>query len=102
LENQASPEQPLEYRIGFKKNPVRSGSGLSRGSNKKYAQLHSRAWNDRFNVTYSKDNEKYHTFYKEYFDKPIRVKSEHITFHPKPQDPDIISKVKYAPYTTSH
>jgi hypothetical protein len=92
----------LEYRIRFKKNPVRAGSGLSRGSSKKYATLHTRAWNDRFNVTYSKDNDRYHTFYKEYFDKPIRVKTEHVTFTMKPQDPEVINKIKYAPISTSH
>jgi hypothetical protein len=61
---------------------------------KKRLELHSRAWNDRFSVTYSKDNEKYHTFYKEFFDKGIRQKPEHITFFPKPQDPEVISKIK--------
>lgn len=51
---------------------------------RKRFQLHSRAWNDRFSVTYSKDNEKYHTYYKEFFDKPVKIKTEQITFFPKP------------------
>ena len=77
---------------------IRAGSGFSRGTNKRYQNLHSRAWNDRFNVTYSKDNEKYHTFYKEFFDNPIRIKSEFITFVQKPQDPEVINKIKYGTF----
>ena len=57
---------------------------------KKKLELHSRAWNDRLSVTYSKDNDKYHTFYKEFFDKPVKKKPEHITFFPRPQDPETI------------
>lgn len=67
-----------EYRFRIKKN----GSKVYK-PRKRY-QLHSRAWNDRFSVTYSKDNEKYHTYYKEFFDKPIKIKTEQITFVPKP------------------
>lgn len=75
-----------DYRIRIKKNKVQgsSGEGSSYYKPKKYNQLHSRAWNDRFSVTYSKDNDKYHTFYKEFFDKTIKIKPEHITFFPKP------------------
>lgn len=57
-------------------------------------QPHSRAWNDRFSVTYSKDNEKYHTFYKEFFGKQVKQKPEQVTFVPKPQDPETIEKLK--------
>ena len=35
-----------------------------------------RIWNERFQVTHSKDNESFHPFYKEYFDKPFRVKPD--------------------------
>jgi hypothetical protein len=72
---------PTDYRIRIKK-PL------------KQKKIHSRAWNDRFNVTYSKDNEKYHTYFKEFFDKPIKQKPEQITFFPRPQDPEIIKKFK--------
>jgi len=56
-----------EYKFRIKKNSLKSSL-----KPKKRSDLHSRAWNDRFSVTYSKDNDKYHTFYKEFFDKGIR------------------------------
>ena len=40
----------------------------------------------------SKDNDRYHTFYKEFFGKDVRNKAEQITFNPRPQDPVIIKK----------
>jgi hypothetical protein len=80
----------LDYRIRFKR-----GSSAKKNGPKKFSQLHNRAWNDRFSVTYSKDNDKYHTFYKEFFGKPIKVKTEHITFFPKPQDPEVQLKLQY-------
>lgn len=38
-------------------------------SPKKSARKYQQPWDNRFNVTFSKDNEKMHSFYKEYFDK---------------------------------
>lgn len=79
-----------EYKFRVKKGSSMAGTLKP----KRRIELHSRAWNDRFSVTHSKDNDKYHTFYKEFFDKNIKQKPEHITFIPKPQDPEVISKIK--------
>jgi hypothetical protein len=80
----------MDYRIRFKR-----GFSAKKNGPKRFNQLHNRAWNDRFSVTYSKDNDKYHTYYKEFFDKPVKVKTEHITFFPKPQDPEVQLKLQY-------
>lgn len=84
-----------DYKIRIKKNKVPMSQTGTYFRPKKQNQLHSRAWNDRFSVTYSKDNDKYHTFYKEFFDKNIKQKPEHITFFPKPQDPTVIKRNVY-------
>jgi hypothetical protein len=63
-----------EYKFRIKKNSLKGSAGTLKP--KKRNELHSRAWNDRFSVTYSKDNDKYHTFYKEFFDKDIKQKPE--------------------------
>lgn len=78
----------VDYKIRLKKPKV------YKQQKRRFQNIHSRAWNDRFSVTCSKDNEKYHCFYKEFFDKPVKRKIEHVTFIPKPQDPDVIKTLK--------
>lgn len=45
-------------------------------------------WNDRFQVTDSKDNQNFHPFYKQFFDKPIKKNPEQISldFITRPKD----------------
>ena len=41
--------------------------------------MRNRGWNDRFNITFSKDNSRLHEFYRQYFTKPPNVRQAPIT-----------------------
>ncbi len=55
-----------------------------------------RLWNERFQITESKDNTNFHSFYKEFFDKPVKRKDEHLSLSVmmKPKDPKKQQKEK--------
>lgn len=41
----------------------------------------NREWNPNFHVTYSKDNQAHHPYFKEYFDKPPGKKDERLAIN---------------------
>ena len=42
------------------------------------------------------NNQRVHTFYREYFDKPVKVKAEQITFEAIPKTPSNPTRARYA------
>jgi len=46
--------------------------------------MRKQGWNDRFNVTFSKDNSRLHEFYRQYFTKPPNARHISITASKSP------------------
>lgn len=55
------------------------------------------AWNERFHVMITKDNQRLHLFYKELFSKPSHVKQEEVLLNDKSQ-PAFLFGTSYTPF----
>ena len=50
--------------------PLEPAVSTPRAQSKQQNRLHDQVWDHRFNVSFSKDNDKYHWITREYFDSP--------------------------------
>jgi hypothetical protein len=75
--------------------PLTHKPKMARGRMRSQKSSTNKLWNERFQITESKNNESFHPYFKEYFDKPIKKKPEQISLSVimKPKNP-IIRKIE--------